>query len=88
MENQTLFNLAIAVAGFLGGWWLKVMWDAIKDMQKDLREIERELPEVYVRKDDFKDTVKDLREEMRTGFNKIDGLLNLIFNKLEKKEDK
>lgn len=29
------------------------MWEAIKDMQKDLREIERELPENYVRKDDI-----------------------------------
>lgn len=31
--DQTLFNVAVSVAGFLGGWWLKVLWDAVKDLQ-------------------------------------------------------
>ena len=31
--DQTIFNIAITVSGFLGGWWLKVLWDAVKDLQ-------------------------------------------------------
>ena len=31
--DQTLFNIAVTVTGFLGGWWLKVLWDAVKDLQ-------------------------------------------------------
>ena len=31
--DQTIFNIAATVAGFLGGWWLKVMWEAVKDLQ-------------------------------------------------------
>jgi hypothetical protein len=31
--DQTIFNIAISVSGFLGGWWLKVLWDAVKDLQ-------------------------------------------------------
>jgi hypothetical protein len=34
MDTQTLLNTAFGIAGFLGGWWLKVMWDEVKGLQK------------------------------------------------------
>ena len=83
-----LFNIAVAIAGALGGWWMKAMWDGLKEMQRDMREIERELPENYVRKDDFKDVVREIRQDMKDGFNKMDATLGLIFKRLEQKEDK
>jgi len=86
--DQTLFNWVVGVCGFLGGWILKVIWDAIKELKSDIRQIERDLPEVYVRKDDFKEAVRDIKQDMKDGFNKIDNTLNLIFKKLEHKEDK
>lgn len=81
--DQTIFNWAVGVAGFLGGWVLKVIWDAIGDLKKDMRQIERDLPEVYVRRDDFKEAVKEIKDDMRENFNKIDNTLGLIFKKLE-----
>ena len=86
--DQTLFNWVVGVCGFLGGWVLKVIWDAITDSKKDIRQIERDLPEVYVRKDDFKEAVREIKQDMKDGFNKIDNTLGLIFKKLEHKEDK
>lgn len=86
--DQTLFNWVVGVCGFLGGWVLKVVWDAIKELKTDIRQIERDLPEVYVRKDDFKEAVREIKQDMKDGFNKIDGTLSLIFKKLEHKEDK
>jgi hypothetical protein len=86
--DQTLFNWVVGVCGFLGGWVLKVIWDAIKELKSDIRQIERDLPEVYVRKDDFKEAVRDIKQDMKEGFNKIDNTLGLIFKKLENKEDK
>ena len=83
--DQIAFNWAVAIAGFLGGWTLKVIWDAIKDLKKDLRQIERDLPEVYVRKDDFHQAMRDIKETMRDGFNKIDQTLNVIFKKLDER---
>lgn len=32
MEQQ-LFNIAVGVAGALGGWWMKAMWDAVKELK-------------------------------------------------------
>lgn len=86
--DQMLFNIAVAIAGALGGWWMKAMWDGLKEMQRDMREIERELPENYVRKDDFKDVIREIRQDMKDGFNKMDATLGLIFKRLEQKEDK
>jgi hypothetical protein len=86
--DQTLFNWVVGVCGFLGGWVLKVIWDAIKELKGDIRQIERDLPEIYVRKDDFKEAVREIKQDMKDGFNKIDNTLGLIFKKLEHKEDK
>lgn len=32
--HQMLFNIAIGIAGFLGGWTVKVLWTSVSDLQK------------------------------------------------------
>ena len=93
--DQTIINWLFAGFGAALGWVMKVVWDAIKDLKADVKQIERDLPEVYVRKDDFKvamtdikDDFKELKHDMKDGFNKIDSTLGLLFKKLERKEDK
>lgn len=86
--DQTMFNWAVGLIGFLGGWVLKVVWDAVRDLRKDIRQIERDLPDVYVRKDDFREAVREMKEAMRDGFIKMDNTMNVIFKKLDKKEDR
>ena len=34
--DQAVFNWAVGLAGFLGGWVLKVVWDAVRDLRKDI----------------------------------------------------
>lgn len=84
--EQTLINWIFAGGGAAFGWVLKVVWDAIQDLKKDIRQIERDLPEVYVRRDDFKDAVKEIKEDMKAGFANVDNTLRLIFKKLDTKE--
>lgn len=84
--EQTLINWVFAGAGAALGWILKVVWDAIQDLKKDIRQIERDLPEVYVRRDDFKDAVKEMKEDMKAGFSSVDATLRLIFKKLDEKD--
>jgi hypothetical protein len=86
--DQTIFNWIIAFAGACGGWILKIIWDAITNLKNDIRQIERDLPEVYVRRDDFKESVKELKTDMKEGFNKVDNTLALLFKKLDGKESK
>ncbi len=84
--DQTIFNWVVAFAGACGGWVLKIIWDAITNLKDDIRQIERDLPEVYVRRDDFKEAVKELKTDMKEGFNKVDSTLALLFKKLDQKD--
>lgn len=93
--DQAVLNWLFAAVGTLIGWLVKVLWDAIKELKADMKQIERDLPEVYVRKDDFKGAVSDIksdmreiRQDMKDGFNKIDNTLSLLFKRIDAKEDK
>ncbi len=93
--DQSIINWLFAGFGAAVGWILKVVWDALRDLRTDLRDIEKNLPEVYVRKDDFKDAITEIRTEMRemrqdmkVGFKQVDDTLNILFEKLNKKEDR
>jgi hypothetical protein len=88
MEPQVAFNWIVGVAGILGGWTLKVIWDSIQSLRSDVKNLDTKMHEDFVRRDDFKDAVKDIKEDMKEGFNKIDSTLGLIFKKLEGKTDK
>ena len=88
MEPQVAFNWIVGVAGILGGWTLKVIWDSIQSLRSDVKQLDTKMHEDFVRRDDFKDAVKDIKDDMKAGFNKIDSTLGLIFKKLEGKTDK
>ena len=77
MDFQVVFNGVIGLIGSVAGWFLKTLWDAVKELKEDIRDIEREMNDNYVRKDDFKDTV-----------NRIEILCNRILDKLDNKVDK
>ena len=55
MMDQMIFNWAVAAAGALGGWILKVIWDAIVELKKDIQRMDTKMHEDFVRRDDFKD---------------------------------
>lgn len=93
--DQTLINWLFGGFGAAVGWVLKVIWDAIKELKADMKQIERDLPEVYVRKDDFRASIKDMQDDirevksdMKEGLRGINETLALIFKKLDRKEDK
>lgn len=97
--EQDIFNWAVALTGALGGWILKVIWDMLREMrseihtrdnrlQEDLKKLDIKMHEDFVRRDDFRDSMNEVKQEMRTGFDKIDRTLGLLFKKIDGKEDK
>jgi hypothetical protein len=77
MEPQTVINglLAVLLAGI--GWAARELWGAVKRLREDLQKIEVALPTNYVRKDEFADGVKEIKE-----------MLGKIFDRLDHKADK
>jgi hypothetical protein len=86
--NQLVFNWAVALAGFLGGWALKVIWDSISEVRKDLKQMDAKMHDDFVRRDDFREAIREIKSDMKEGFRGVNDTLGLIFNKLDGKEDK
>lgn len=88
MESQLVFNVIVGVSGALGGWVLKIIWDAIKTLDVDVKQLGREVHSDFVKKEDFRETTQDLKEDMRHGFNRLEELIGAVFKRLESKADK
>lgn len=73
MDYQSAFNLALGIAAFFGGFLFNKIWTAIEKLDVEVRE----LPKVYVAKEDYKADIHDIKV-----------MLAKIFDKLELKADK
>ena len=82
--DQSIINWLFAGFGAAIGWILKVVWDAIQELKRDLRDMEKDA----VRKDDFKDIIKEIKDDMKDGFNKIDTTLGVLFKKIDHLNEK
>lgn len=77
MDTQNLINLATVVAIGSGGWFARELWGAVKDLRKDLHDLEIDLPKSYVSK-------LDLDKRM----DHIETMFQRIYDKLDEKADK
>jgi hypothetical protein len=68
MDYQTMFNLAVSVAAFFGGWVLNRIYTSIDRLDKDVRD----LPHVYVAKDDFRNELHEIKQGLQRIFDKLD----------------
>jgi len=77
MDAQIIFNLAASALLIGVGWWCREIWDSVKSLRLDIKQIEINLPTHYVRK-----------SEIESRLDKIDQTLERIFDKLDDKADK
>jgi predicted RNA-binding protein with EMAP domain len=73
MDYQVLFNGAVIVASFFGGWTLNTITRSLERLDNDVRN----LPHSYVNKDDYRADIKEVKD-----------MLGKIFDKLDTKVDK
>jgi hypothetical protein len=73
MDYQVLFNGAVALAAFFGGYVLNTILRSIERLDSDVRS----MPLHYVTKDDYKTDIKELKE-----------MIGKIFDRLENKADR
>jgi hypothetical protein len=78
--DQQLFNIAVALVGALGGWWMNTMWQSLKDLQqadKDLADkvaaIEVLVAGEYVKRDSFDRAMDRIFEKLERIDAKLDG---------------
>lgn len=73
MDEQRVFNIAIGLVAFFGGWVLNNITKAIERLDADVRA----MPVTYVSRDDYRTDAREIKE-----------LLGKIFDKLDHKVDK
>ena len=73
MDLQTLFNIAVALAGGFGGWILNSIYRSIERLDEDVRA----MPHTYVSRSDYRDDIKDIKD-----------MLGKLFDRLDHKADK
>ncbi|CAB4133883.1 hypothetical protein UFOVP263_36 [uncultured Caudovirales phage] len=75
--EQSFINWLFAACGAAGGWILKIIWDAITDLKKDMKDLNKEVHEDFVRKEDYRVDIAEVKQ-----------MLVRIFDKLDSKVDK
>ena len=84
MEWQTIINIGLGCVIASIGWFARELWDSVKELRRDIHQIEQGLPELSVRKDDL----KEVRVEMAARFDKLESIMASFFDRLADKADK
>ena len=73
MDNQQLFNMVVGIGGFLAAYVINTLTQRIQKLEDKIES----LHELYVKKSDYKDDIREIKD-----------ILKQIFEKLDNKADK
>ena len=75
--DQTVINILGGSAMAVAGWFMRMLWEADKELRADLSRLREELPKTYAEKMD-----------LTRGFERVFEKLDRIEEKLDGKADK
>lgn len=73
MEPALIINVLLSTVLMGMGWWMNAIWQAVKRLQSDMSEMERHASETYVRRDDYRDDMAEIKALVRQILSKLDG---------------
>ncbi len=90
MDYQVIFNIRITVIGTLAGWFFKVAYDHIKDLQEELNDLEDKHDDDHrLMTDKLNDLALSLPEKYvnKSDFDNLVKVVHHRFDRLEEKLD-
>jgi hypothetical protein len=84
MDFQFMINLGVVTAIGVGGWFARQLWDSVKELKNDISGIRLHMSENYVKKSE----VDGFRADMDKRFDRIEVLLDKLYERLDGKVDK
>jgi hypothetical protein len=74
MDLQAVYNIGLGtiVAGM--GWFARELWGAVAELRRDVKQIEIDLPSNYLRKDEFREGINEIKSMLNDMGRKIDDL--------------
>jgi chorismate mutase len=88
MDWQTVINFVLGGFTALIGWFAREIWDAIKELRGEIKQLDKQMHQDFVRRDDFRDAMAEHKADMQQGFREVKELLGAVFKRLENKADK
>jgi len=88
MEPMRLLDFLLAAVSAGLGWWGKVIWDSLRELRRDLRELENGIPREYVRKSDWDRATDRISEEIKALRTEMNSQMARLFEKMDGKADK
>jgi hypothetical protein len=73
MDTQSVMNIVSVAAIGAGGWFAREIWGAVKELRKDLHELEVDLPKSYVSKIDIDKRMDHIETMFQRIYDKLDG---------------
>ncbi len=84
MDWQNLINIGAGASLAVIGWFARQLWDSVKELKADIADLRLHISESYVKKSE----IESLKTEMDKRFDRVEMLLDRLFDKLESKVDK
>ena len=84
MDWQTIINFCAGGLLTVGGWFARQLWDSVKELKKEVSDMRLHVSESYVKKSD----VESFRADMDKRFDRIEVLLDKLYERLDQKVDK
>ena len=84
MDWQIIINIGAGTLLAVGGWFARQLWDSVKELKNDVATIRLHVSENYVKKSE----IETLKTEMDKRFDRIELLLDRLYEKLDSKVDK
>ena len=73
MDIQIWINLMVGCLVAAMGWFGRQLWEAVKELRRDIHTIESDLPKTYVQKEDYNMTMKRIEDMFIRIWDKLDG---------------
>ena len=73
MELQSILNIVGGGAIATGGWFAREIWGAVKELRRDLHELEVDMPTSYVSKPDMDKRMDHIEDMFKRIYDKLDG---------------
>ena len=84
MDWQIIINIGAGGLLTIGGWFARQLWDSVKELKNDFSAIRLHMSENY----DKKSEVENFRSDRDKRFDRIEMLLDKLYEKLDQKVDK
>lgn len=84
MDWQNLINIGAGAGLGVMGWFARQLWDSVKELKADIADLRLHVSDAYVKKSEM----ATLEAQMEKRFDRLEQMIEKLFDKVNAKADK